>query len=212
MAITSVSEKQNRKHYTSTQLRYAATYVLITFVVLLFLNIYSAKSSQELFYKSKEASMIERCLIAAADISVIDVINPDSVSEAVSTMDNLSTSRMIVTDASAKVLYDSTGDTHLGDYALFPEILQALGNNDVFSWNYSYKNNMMHSRAATPIISYGALAGCVYLIENDISQGTLIGTLQENVLSITLLLEVAVIIFSAFSVACITSISDSRRA
>ena len=197
MAITSGSDKQNKKHYTSTQLRYAATYVLITFVVLLFLNIYSAKSSQELFYKSKEASMIERCLIAAADISVMDVINPVSVSEAVSTMDNLSTSRMIVTDDAGKILYDSTGDSQIGSYALFPEILQALDNNDVFSWNYSYRNNMMHSRAAAPIISYGALAGCVYLIENDIAQGTLIGTLQKNVLSVTLLLEVVVIIFSA---------------
>jgi signal transduction histidine kinase len=142
--------------------------------------------------------MIERCLIAAADISVIDVINTTSVSEAVSTMDNLSTSRMIVTDASGKVLYDSTGDLHLGDYALFPEILQALENNNVFSWNYSYKNNMMYSRAASPIISYGVISGAVYLIENDIAQGTLIGTLQKNVLSITLLLEVAVIVFSAF--------------
>lgn len=141
--------------------------------------------------------MIERCLIAAADISVMDVINPASVSESVSTMDNLSTSRMIVTDNAGKILYDSTGDTQLGSYALFPEILQALDNNNVFSWNYSYSNNMMHSRAATPIISYGALAGCVYLIENDIAQGTLIGTLQKNVLSVTLLLEVAVIVFSA---------------
>ena len=142
--------------------------------------------------------MIERCLIVAADISVIDVINPDSVFEAVSTMDNLSTSRMIVTDVAGKILYDSTGEKHLGSYALFPEILLALDNSNVFSWNYSYKDNMMHSRAAVPIISYGALAGCVYLMENDIAQGTLIGTLQKNVLSITLLLEVAVIIFSAF--------------
>ena len=141
--------------------------------------------------------MIEWCLIAAADISVIDVINPVSVSDAVATMDNLSTSRMIVTDDAGKILYDSTGNMHLGSYALFPEILQALDNNNVFSWNYSYKNNMMHSRAAVPIISYGALTGCVYLMENDISQGTLIGTLQKNVLSITLLLEVVVIIFSA---------------
>lgn len=198
MAITSANDKQNKNHYTSTQLRYAATYVLLTFFVLFFLNVYSAKSSQELFYKSKEVSMIERCLIASADISVIDVINPVSVSEAVSTMDNLSTSRMIVTDAAGKVLYDSTGDTHLGNYALFPEVLQALDNKNVFSWNYSYNNNMMHSRAAVPIISYGALSGCVYLIENDIAQGTLIGNLQKNILSITLLLEVAVVIFSAF--------------
>ena len=141
--------------------------------------------------------MIERCLIASADISVIDVINPVSVSDAVSTMDNLSTSRMIVTDATGKILYDSTGATHLGDYALFPEVLQALDNQNVFSWNYSYKNNMMHSRAAVPIISYGALSGCVYLMENDIAQGALIGALQKNVLSVTILLEVAVIIFSA---------------
>lgn len=196
MAITFGSDKQDKKHYTSTQLRYAATYVLITFVVLLFLNVYSAKSSQELFYKSKEASMIERCMIAAADISMIDVINPDTVSQAVSTMDNLSSSRMIVTDTAGKILYDSTGSTYLGDYALFPEILQALNNNNVFSWNYSHKDSVMHSRAACPIISYGALAGCVYLMENDISQGTLIGNLQNNILSITLLLEVAVIIFS----------------
>ena len=171
--------------------------MLITFVVLLFLNIYSAKSSQELFYKSKEASMVERCLIAAADISVIDVLNQDTVSNAVSMMENLTMSRMIVTDVAGKILYDSAGNAHLGDYALFPEILQALENQDVFSWNYSYENNMMHSRAAAPIISYGALAGCVYIMESDISQGVLIGTLQQNVLSITLLLEVGVVIFSA---------------
>ena len=189
---------QNKKHYTSTQLRYAATYVLITFVVLLILNIYSAKSSQELFYKSKESSMVERCLIAASDISLIEVLNTDSVTDAVSKMEGLSTSRIIVTDVSGKILYDSTGQAHLGDYALFPEVLQALENQDVFSWNYSYRDNMMYSRAAAPIISYGALAGCVYMMENDISQGTLIGTLQKNVLTITLLLETAVIIFSVF--------------
>lgn len=142
--------------------------------------------------------MVERCLIAAADISVIDVLNQDTVSDAVSRMENLSASRMIVTDVAGKILYDSAGSAYLGRYALFPEILQALENQDVFSWNYTYENNMMHSRAAAPIISYGALAGCVYIMECDISQGVLIGTLQKNVLSITLLLEVAVVIFSAF--------------
>ena len=141
--------------------------------------------------------MVERCLIAASDISVIDVLNTDNVAEAVSQMENLTMSRMIVTDVSGKILYDSTETANIGNYALFPEILQALENQDVFSWNYSYKDNMIHSRAAAPIISFGELAGCVYMVENDISQGVLIGTLQKNVLSITLLLEVAVIIFSA---------------
>ena len=142
--------------------------------------------------------MIERCLIVAADISTIDVMNQDSISAAVSKMENLSMTRMIVTDTAGKILYDSIGDAQLGNYALFPEVLQALEKNDVFTWNYSYKTNMMHSRAAAPIISYGTLAGCVYIMETDIAQGMLIGTLQQNVLSVTLLLEVAVVIFSAF--------------
>ena len=35
--------------YTNSQMRYAMTYVVITFVVLLFLNIYCSKTSQQLF-------------------------------------------------------------------------------------------------------------------------------------------------------------------
>ena len=140
--------------------------------------------------------MVERCLIAASDISMVEVLNTDSVADAVSKMENLTISRMIVTDVSGKILYDSIGDQHIGDYALFPEILQALENQDVFSWNYSYKDHMMYSRAAAPIVSFGALAGCVYMMEHDVSQGLLIGTLQQNVLSITLLLELLVIVFS----------------
>ena len=82
--------------------------------------------------------MVERCLIAASDISVIEVLNTATVTEAVSGMENLTMSRMIVTDVSGKILYDSAGSMYLDSYALFPEILQALENQDVFSWNYSY--------------------------------------------------------------------------
>ena len=56
----------------------------------------------------------------------------------------------------------------------------------------------MASRAATPIYSYGSLTGVIYMMENDIQQGTLIASLQRNILSVTLVLEVAVILFSVF--------------
>ena len=53
--------------------------------------------------------MVERCLIASSDISVIEVLNTATVTEAVSGMENLTMSRMIVTDVSGKILYDSAG-------------------------------------------------------------------------------------------------------
>ena len=180
------------------------TYVIITFVVLLILNIYCSSVSQMLFYQSKEASMIEKCQLASDEISTLEVLNSSTISGAVSQMESLKVSRMIVTDPQSIALYDSQ-QTAVDSYVLFPEILQALGRNelglegnDVFSWKY--KNGTMESRAATPIVYYGTIIGCVYMTEYDASQGALIHSLQRTVLQITLILEIIVILFSlAFS-------------
>lgn len=180
------------------------TYVIITFVVLLILNIYCSSVSQMLFYQSKEASMIEKCQLASDEISTLEVLNSSTISGAVSQMESLKVSRMIVTDPQGIALYDSQ-QTAVDSYVLFPEILQALGRNelglegnDVFSWKY--KNGTMESRAATPIVYYGTIIGCVYMTEYDASQGALIHSLQRTVLQITLILEIIVILFSlAFS-------------
>lgn len=180
------------------------TYVVITFVVLLILNIYCSSVSQMVFYQSKEASMIEKCQLASDEIATAEVLNPSTVGGIVSQMESLKVSRMIVTDQCGLTLYDSQ-QTAVGSYAILPEILQALGKNelgtdgnDVFSWKY--RNGVMESRAATPIIYYGSIIGCVYMTEYDTAQGALIHSLQRTVLQITLILEIIVILFSlAFS-------------
>ena len=201
MAITSENKNGNLIQFKSAQFRYAIIYVVITFVVLLFLNIYSSKMSQALFYNSKETSMLERCYLASAEIADLDVINTATVTEALSEIDSQSVNRLIVTDHTATVIYDSNvQEPATGKYVLFPEIFHALSNNDVFSWRY--KAGTMVSHAATPIFSYGTLIGCVYMVEHDIPQGVLMQTLQHNTFLITLILEVFVIIFSlAFSTA-----------
>ena len=156
----SKSKRNGLIQYKSTHFHYALTYVIITFAVLLFLNLYSSRMSQALFYNSKEVSMIERCLLAGNEISELDVVNSATVAEAVSRIDSLSASRLIVTDQYGIGIYDSVQqDSSTGKYALLPEIVQALEGFDVFSWNY--KSGTMHSRAATPIYSYGTLIGCV---------------------------------------------------
>ena len=169
------------------------TYFVITFVVLLFLNIYCSNTCQKLFYQSKETSMIEKCLLASDEIATLEVLNPTTVSAIISQMDSLKITRLIVTDQTGNALYDSSG-TAVGTYVLLPEILQAIECNDVFSW--SYHDGAMDSRAATPIIYNNTIVGCVYMTEYDTTQGALMQSLQNTVLRITLLLEIIVTIFS----------------
>lgn len=142
--------------------------------------------------------MVEKCQLAAAEIATLDVLNTSNVTEAVNKMDSLRVTRLIVTDYTGMVLYDSyIADSSLGSYALLPEVAQAMDGitgNDVFSWQY--RDGVMQSQVATPIVSLGGIVGSVYMMEYDAEQGALIQSLQQNVLSITLFLETVVILFS----------------
>lgn len=168
------------------------TYVFITFLMLLFLNLYCSGASQNLINESKKASMVEKCLLASSEIAKLEVISPNTVVECVAQIDSLKATRLMVTDPNAVILYDSAGSGQT--YCLFPEIVQALGGYDVFS--SEYRNGTIRCRAATPIISYGTTVGCVYMMEYDTAQGALIQSLQNTVLRITILLEFVVILFS----------------
>lgn len=195
MVIISVNEKVKYSGYGKTQYRYAMTYVIITFIVLVVLNIYCSITCQQLFYQSKRDSMIEKCLLVSDEIATLDVLNNTSIAGVVGQMDSLKVTRLIVTDQSAKVLYDSANES-VGYYALFPEVLTAIEGNDVCSWKYH--EGATDTRAATPIVYYGMIVGSVYMTEFETSQGAMIQSLQKTVLQITLLLEIVVVLFSIF--------------
>ena len=180
----------------STHFRYALTYIVITFIVLLILNVYSSQISQKLFYNSKETSMIEKCMLAATEVSSEEVLNSTTVNNAVKQMGSLRVNRLVITDHNGIALYDSSSESQVNNYMMLPEIIQALEGYDVFSWNYH--DGSMKSRAATPIMSYDTLVGCVYIMEYDDAQGALIQTLQKNTFYISLILEICVTIFAVF--------------
>ena len=203
MATISRSETAAFRRYSSTQFRYAMTYVVITFGVLLFLNIYCSRASQTVFQQSKESSMLEKCHLASDEIAQLDVLNPDLIRDALSSLGSITTIRTLVTDPYGLAVYDSLNQ-YQGSYVLFPEITQALDasawqyGNDAFSW--LYHDGVIRSAAAAPIIRYDTIAGCVYMMEYDSQQGALIKSLQTTVLQTTLILEIIVLFFSlAFS-------------
>ena len=143
--------------------------------------------------------MIEKCKLAAAAIADLEALNGETAESAVSSFEDLNVSRVIITDAYSLSIYDSFKvSTATDQYIMYPEIVTALKGNDVFYW--LFQDGIMRSTAATPVYVEGVLIGCVYIMEFDPVQGTLFATLQNNIFTITLILEIIVILFSlAFS-------------
>lgn len=195
MAIISRNKLFNQRQYINSQYLYTLIYICVTLVVLLILNLYTSRISQKLFYQSKEVSMIEKCLLTSEKLANLDVLNASTASAAVSEMGSLRASRLIITDQSGIAVYDSlAADSCLGKYVILPELVRATKGYNVFTWNYH--DGMMLSRAATPVQFYGTLIGCVYIAEYDSAQGALVQSLQSNIFTITMTLELAVIAFS----------------
>ena len=173
-------------------------YVAITFLALAFLNLYCSNSCKRLFYQNKETALESKVNLVSSEISKLDIINSQTVADAVSSTDSLKVTRMVITDESGNVIFDSNAEDSELLPAVQERIKNALDGNDVFEWNYH--DGLMISESVSPVISYGITIASVYLLEEDFQQGSLLRSIQMTVLSITLILELAVILFSlAFS-------------
>jgi len=193
LVITSANKTPRLLVIKSTPLRYAVTYVIITLCVLVVLNIYCSASIQDLFQNSKETALLEKCRLSASHIGELSILNEESIEHILGELLTTSPTRLIVTDQSSRILYD-TYDSNVGTYVLFPEIIRALQGYDVFTWQFH--TNATRSIAAVPFYSYGILVGSVYMIDIDASQGALIASLQNNIFSMTLGLETVLVLFS----------------
>ena len=193
MAI--ISKSNSRKlRYGSNQIRYAAVYIVLTFLVLVFLNYYTSETSQKVFYRSKHTAMMDKILLVSAAVGEQEVLNHDTAAAAIDPLGNLKVARLIVTDDTGRMVYDSQRAMESDALCLFPEVVQALRGNDVIAINYH--DGMMVSRAAAPILSRNTLTGCAYILEYDAEQGQLIRMLQNNILTVTVLLVAIIVVFS----------------
>ena len=96
-------------------------YVGITSVVLIFLNLYAATTMRNLVFRSKETSLEDKVQMAASAFSGLRTIQEESAEKIMDQLGNLNATRVLVTDASGLVLYDSLDeDAALGQYAVLP--------------------------------------------------------------------------------------------
>ncbi|MBE6924230.1 MAG: HAMP domain-containing histidine kinase [Ruminococcaceae bacterium] len=192
MVITSKNKKLNR--YGRSQFRYALTYMVITFVVLVFLNLYCSATSQRLFYQNKQTAMLEKALLASEEVGKLQSTDTELLHGVLDHIPSLKVTQLVVTDQNGTTVYDSANERNVGSPAAATQVHQAMEGYDLFNWNY--KNGVMRSEAAAPVYTNDVLVGSVYLLEEDPEQGALLRNLQRTILTITFFLEVIVILFS----------------
>ena len=123
--------EQSRKvpFWRSLQTQFALTYIVIIAAVLLVLNLYPVLVYQDLVFQSKQTSLLQdQASVIAATLAGPEVLSEKSAEGAVSLLGgNVSTRRVMVTDPTGLVLYDSSEvNNAYGQYALLQEITSAL--------------------------------------------------------------------------------------
>ena len=198
-------KKNQVPFFSSLQVKYAMSYLVIFAVVLVLLNTYPVVASQELLVTSKRDSLKSQAAVMGSALMELETLSADQVSKVMNMLDSMGLDRILVTDPAGLILYDSTRKSDREgeeateeryEYALFQEIVSALWGNDVF---YSrYEDSKLISTAASPIMYRGVIIGAIYVLEVDEAQGTLLLNLQQNLRSISLVIAVVTLVMSAF--------------
>ena len=163
--------------------------------VLLFLNTYPLLVSEDMVFRSKESTLQSSVSVMVYSLSGLNQLDEENVASAMAVVEDTGLSRILVTENTGRVLYDSreTGDA-VGEYALYAEIVQALLGNDDFSC--SFRDGAFRSRATSPVLYQNQIIGAVYAYEYDTEQAALLKGLQSNLLRISAVVAGVALILS----------------
>ena len=171
------------------------SYILIIVAVLILLNTYPLRVSQDMMFRSKETTMQSSVSVMVYSLSGLEQLNETNVAAAMAVVEDTGLSRILVTDNTGKVLYDTREvNKAVGDYVFYAEVIRALWGYDCFSC--VYENSAFRSRASSPVLYQNQIIGAVYAYEYDTEQGALLEGLQDNLLRLSAMIGAAVWLLS----------------
>ena len=187
--------KDKGRIWDSLQFKFGLSYILIIAGVLLLLNTYPLRVSQDLVFRSKETNMTGSVSVVVYSLAGLNRLNQENVAAAMAVVEETGLSRVLVTDSAGLVLYDTreTGSA-VGKYTFYSEIVQALEGYDAFSC--SYRDGAFRSRTASPVLYQNRIIGAVYAYEYDTEQAALLEGLQSNLLKLSAGIAAAVVLLS----------------
>ncbi len=160
------------------------------------LNTYPLVVSQDLVFRSKTASMQGSVSVMLSSLSGLEKLTVESVAAAVSTAaEESGLSRVLVTDAAGKILYDTRDSGNAtGQVTFYTEVVQALLGYDVSVC--TFENGAFRSRCAAPVVYQNRVIGAVFAYEYDPEQAALLKELQDTLWMMSVVAALVVVVLS----------------
>ena len=179
--------------FYSLQGKYVATYLLLVVAIVLVLNTYPLIMAQNMVFSAKEASLKRQALAIGSALAVSEVLTEDGVAQAMELLDDMQGTRVLVTNESGLILYDSsTLEKRTGDYAITAEVVKALRGEDVC--RSEYRQGAFRTRVAVPTVYRGVTLGAVYLYEYDTEQAEVLLSIQSTLRYISVVICVVALV------------------
>lgn len=207
------SPGKKRKYSESVQFKFVATFFALIAVLVVLLNTYPLVTSRDLVFKEKESALLGQAGVIASSLAGLDTLSGSGVAQVMALLDVSGLARILITDETGGVIYDTAEEPAVGRYALLSEVARALDGEQVF-WS-RFADKAFESRAAMPVRSRGTTLGAVYLSEYDTEQAGLITSIQVRMRYVSVAvcaLAVAVtVLYSKALTKRITTLSEAMR-
>ena len=185
-------------------MKFSISYILIIVGVLVLLNTYPLVVSQDLVFRSKTTSMQGSVSVMLSSLSGLERLTVENVSAAVSNAaEESGLSRVLVTDAAGKILYDTRDSGNAeGQVTFYTEVVQALLGYDVSVC--TFENGAFRSRCAAPVVYQNRVIGAVFAYEYDPEQAALLQELQDTIWMMSVVAALAVVVLSVIMSRAVT--------
>ena len=173
--------------FRSIQAKYALTYLLVVAAILIVMNTYPVLMAENMVFTSKESTLKRQALTIGSTLAVSETLTREGVEQTMALLEEAQGTRVLVTDASARILYDSsTQDSRVGGCALMGEVAAALRGRDAS--RSEYREGAIRTQAAVPIMYHGMTLGAVYLYEHDTEQADVLRSIVSNLRYISIVI------------------------
>ena len=190
-----MAKQRKIRFFQSIQTKYALTYLAVIAAVLVLLNTYPILVSEDLIFKSKQASLQNQTAVVASALAGLESLSAEGVEQVMNQLDDMGLTRILVTDGSGMILYDTQeGGGTLYRYAMIREVANALNRSTVF--RSEFVDGQFQSTAAQPVVYRNMVIGAVVLYEEDTEQATLLQGVQSNLRSLSIGIAAAVVVMS----------------
>ena len=195
--------REKAKIKYSVQLTFIIIFFVFLAVTIGMLNVYPTTSARDIVFSAKQSSLMNQTAVMSASLSALEKLSPEGVEQVMELIGAGDYDRVVVTDQDGLVLYDTRSYGGLtGKQSGYDVVDRALGGNWVFRSHYT--GTSFESRAASPVMSYGAVIGAVYLYEKDTAQAELIRTIQIRLRNLSALIGAVTLVVIIFFTKALT--------